>query len=312
MEKILITGTHTGIGQATAIYFLEKGFEVHGFDVYNSSISHDNYHHYHVDVTEPETFPEIDDLHYLVNNAGTDYEPLCMDVNAMGYYNIAEKYAVLNHKLKALVNVCSISATSGIEPPKYVMSQGARYAYTKNLALRLSPRGVLVNAIVPAGIYTPLNDWLIADDPLMEEVKNETLLKKWSDPREAAELIYFLLVVNKSIQGQFIPIDNGESAKHNFIANDAMKRKFYRGALDDIPLPTEEDLEMHKPNIAPIAPDHEGQVFVLKRSNGKFEKGSRVVVTQNPYWNDLWRLHDPNDMSKFFCVDKRLMNKWVY
>lgn len=251
MQKVLITGTHTGIGQATAQLFVDRGFDVHGFDVYGQSVVDEGragkYTHYIVDVSKPEQFPDIPDIEILVNNAGTDYEPLCMSVNAMGYFYIAEKYGVLNPALKALVNVCSISATAGIEPPLYVMSQGARYSYTKNLALRLSQRGVLVNAIVPAGIYTPLNDWLIADDPLMEAVKNETLLKKWSDPKEAADLIHYLTVVNKSIQGQFIAIDNGESAKHNFIANDAMARKFYRGANPDIPYPTAEDFEMHRP-----------------------------------------------------------------
>ena len=254
LRKVLITGTTTGIGHATAKYFQKRGWEVHGFDIYPANEDmHEwiteggHYVHHIVDVSKPETFPEIEGIEVLVKNAGTDYEPLCMDVNAMGYFHIAEKYAVLNKSIKALVNVCSISATTGIEPPLYVMSQGARYSYTKNLTLRLSHRGVLVNAIVPAGIYSPLNDWLIEDDPLMEAVKNETLLKKWSDPSEAAELIYYLTVINKSIQGQFIPMDNGESAKHNFIANEAMARKFYRGAREDIPYPTEEDLQMHKP-----------------------------------------------------------------
>lgn len=248
MQTVLVTGTYTGIGNATAELFLERGFKVIGFDIKPSSIEHPNYQHYIVDVSKPEQFPELENIDILVNNAGTDYEALCMDVNAMGYFYIAEKYAVLNPNIKALVNVCSISATTGIEPPLYVMSQGARYSYTKNLALRLSHRGVLVNAIVPAGIYSPLNDWLIEDEALMKEVRKETLLNKWSDPSEAAELIYYLTVVNKSIQGQFIPIDNGESAKHNFIANDAMKRKFYRGAHQDYHFPTRADLDMHKPD----------------------------------------------------------------
>jgi 3-oxoacyl-[acyl-carrier protein] reductase len=248
MQTVLVTGTYTGIGNATAELFLERGFKVIGFDIKPSSIEHPNYKHYIVDVSKPEQFPELENIDILVNNAGTDYEALCMDVNAMGYFYIAEKYAVLNPNIKALVNVCSISATTGIEPPLYVMSQGARYSYTKNLALRLSHRGVLVNAIVPAGIYSPLNDWLIEDEALMQEVRKETLLNKWSDPSEAAELIYYLTVVNKSIQGQFIPIDNGESAKHNFIANDAMKRKFYRGAHQDYHFPTRADLDMHKPD----------------------------------------------------------------
>lgn len=247
--KVLVTGTCTGIGQATAKKFLQEGHEVIGFDIYKSTIEHENYTHLIIDVSKEAQLPELEDIDIVINNAGTDYEPDCMSVNAMGYFYVAEKYAVRNYNCKAIVNVCSISATTGIEPPLYVMSQGARYAYTKNLALRLSPRHVLVNAIVPAGIYTPLNDWLIEDRELIEEVKKETLLNKWSDPAEAAELIYYLTVINKSIQGQFIAIDNGESAAHHFVANDAMKRKFYRGALPDIPYPTEEDLEMHKPRL---------------------------------------------------------------
>ena len=170
--KVLVTGTCTGIGQATAKKFLQEGHEVIGFDIYKSTIEHERYTHLIVDVSKQEQLPELSDIEIVINNAGTDYEPDCMSVNAMGYFYVAEKYAVRNYNCKAIVNVCSISATTGIEPPLYVMSQGARYAYTKNLALRLSPRHVLVNAIVPAGIYTPLNDWLIEDRELIEEVKN--------------------------------------------------------------------------------------------------------------------------------------------
>lgn len=243
--KILVTGTYTGIGKATAMKFLAEGHEVHGIDIKSTSIEHSKYAHHIADVSNPSELPDIADVDVLVNNAGTDYEPAVMAVNAMGYFYVAEKYAVRNFNIKALVNVCSISATSGIEPPLYVMSQGARLAYTRNLALRLSHRGVLVNGIIPAGVYTPLNDWLIGDSELMQKVINETLLKKWSDPSEAADLIYFLTVVNKSIQGQFIPIDNGESAHCNFIYDEAMGRKFFRGARVDIPMPTDADLNLH-------------------------------------------------------------------
>ena len=45
----------------------------------------------------------------------------------------------------------------------------------------------------------------------------ETLLKRWASAEEIAEWAYFVSVVNKSMTGQDIIIDNGELTKFNFI-----------------------------------------------------------------------------------------------
>ena len=44
-----------------------------------------------------------------------------------------------------------------------------------------------------------------------------TPLKKWATPEEAAEWTYFISVVNKSMTGQDIIIDNGESSYTKFV-----------------------------------------------------------------------------------------------
>ena len=46
---------------------------------------------------------------------------------------------------------------------------------------------------------------------------DETLLGKWCEAEEIAELAYFLTVVNRSMTGEDLLIDNGEMLKSNFI-----------------------------------------------------------------------------------------------
>ena len=49
------------------------------------------------------------------------------------------------------------------------------------------------------------------------EICPETLLGKWAEPEEIADLAWYLTVVNRSITGEDILIDNGEMLKSNFI-----------------------------------------------------------------------------------------------
>ena len=65
---------------------------------------------------------------------------------------------------------------------------------------------------------TGLEPELYEDRALVEAVANENILKKWIKPYEIAEWIYFVTVVNKSMTGQDILIDNGEVANYNFIS----------------------------------------------------------------------------------------------
>ncbi|MBQ0039430.1 MAG: SDR family oxidoreductase [Treponema sp.] len=206
--KILITGTAKGIGRATAEYFLEHGHHVHGIDVLASTIENENYTHHVADVSRKETFPVLDGIEVIVNNAGVQN---CNDieVNLKGTINVSEFY--IGQATKAVVNVASTSAHTGAEFGEYAASKGGILAYTKNLASRLAPQGATCNSISPGGVRTEMNIPVMEDEKLWNQIMDLTPMKKWAEPEEIARWIYFLAVENRSATGIDVIVDNGEN-----------------------------------------------------------------------------------------------------
>ena len=59
MEKILITGSSSGIGLEVAKRFLKEGYEVYGIDLLPSKIDDTHYHHFISDISKKESLPNI-------------------------------------------------------------------------------------------------------------------------------------------------------------------------------------------------------------------------------------------------------------
>lgn len=215
--KVLITGTTKGIGNAIAKKFLTCGHTVIGLDILSSSINDKNYIHYISDVRNKESLPKIDDIEILINNAGVqDNNENAINVNLLGLINTTNAYGYQKN-IKSIVNIASASASTGSEFPYYAASKGGVLSFTKNTAMEVAKYGATCNSVSPGGVLTSSNDHILNDEKLYKNVLNETLLNKWAEANEIADLVYYLAVINKSITGQDIIIDNGESIKRNFI-----------------------------------------------------------------------------------------------
>ena len=212
--KIVITGSGRGIGLAAAKKYIEMGHDVTGLDVREAGFTHPNYRHLVADITGP--LPEIKDVEVLVNNAGVQDGGREIEINLQGTIAVTEAYA-FQPSIRSVVFMASSSASNGAEFPLYAASKGGVVTYMKNTALRLAQYGATANSISAGGVYTELNQHIIDDPGLMEAVLNETLLHRWAQPGEIAELCYYLTNVNRSMTGQDILIDNGEQLKSNFI-----------------------------------------------------------------------------------------------
>lgn len=212
--KIVVTGSSGGIGVEVVKKFLAEGHEVIGIDIAPSKIEDARYAHHVADIRGE--LPEIDDVEGLVLCAGTIEESEAIDINLCGTIKTAEKYST-SSALKSVVIIASASARNGAEFPQYVASKGGIVTYMKNLAVRLAPRGVTVNSISPGAVVTPMNRHILNDPDKFRLVSEESLLKKWATPEEIADWIYFLAIVNKSMTGEDLLIDNGEMLKSNFI-----------------------------------------------------------------------------------------------
>lgn len=213
--NVVVSGTSSGIGRAIAKRFLVERHHVFGFDMAPATLLHPHYAHFVHDIRSDE-YPDIPAPHILVANAGTIGEEDAIDVNLVGTIRFVEHF-VAGDALRSVLFVASASARNGAEFPLYVASKAGIVGYMKNLALRLAPRGITVNSISPGGVITPANEHILSSENLYAQVLAETLLGKWAEAAEIADLAWYLTMVNRSITGEDILIDNGEMLKSNFI-----------------------------------------------------------------------------------------------
>jgi len=249
----IITGAARGIGAATARVFAEHGYAVAAVDLLaeGEQVAQEirqgggECDYYRVDVSNEaevkacveQVLAKYGRVDALVNNAGivlvkpfdeiefSEYQRT-FDVNVGGIF-LMTKYVLPAMKVQksgAIVNMGSVSGHVGqIDHVMYGATKGAIIAMTRALAWELAPYNIRVNSISPGSVDTPM---LRADIALesartglpFEEVKkereSEQAFKRWADPREIAEPIYFLASEGASFMtGSDLLVDCGWVAK---------------------------------------------------------------------------------------------------
>lgn len=219
MKKVLVTGGATGIGEAAAKMFIEKGFDVYitynktepKYDVNKIKCNLEN-----VDEIKA-LFEEIGDVDILVNNAGVSLIKMINDTTVEDYEKVysvnekavyfASKYAALDMIKKqsgAIINVSSMWGQLGAScETLYSMTKAGVIGLTKALAQELAPSNVTVNCVCPGIIDTRMNEMFNK-----EELEAEVPLGRLGTPEEVAKAILFF-AENSYVTGQVLGVNGG-------------------------------------------------------------------------------------------------------
>lgn len=202
------------------------------------SISGDISNPEHVDRLFEEATTEFGELDILVNNAGIGYRFDLMNDSMEDLYEMMEVnlYAAVDCALHAarefrladgepdeitgangkILNISSAqSQFSNTSWLHYEMAKAAMEAMTRNLAVELAPHDVLVNAIAPAFIETPMLLDSDGEFPFPEQYffeQRRIPLARMGQPEAIARFARFLVSPeNTYMTGQAIFVDGGAS-----------------------------------------------------------------------------------------------------
>ena len=242
MKTVLVTGSSRGLGKSTIIKFAENGYNVVinynnsekgayelqkyiednfkvGVLTVKADVGNEN------DVKEMfniiiDKFGSID---VVVNNAAiaidTIFEQKTVDnfnkilnTNLIGTF-LVSKYASKYMLEKKQGNIINISSTNGIDTyypysMDYDASKAGIISLTKNLSKELSPY-IRVNCVSPGWITTDMNNSL--DKEYMSKEITKINLKRFAEPKEIANVVYFLATDEASyVNGSVIVVDGGK------------------------------------------------------------------------------------------------------
>jgi NAD(P)-dependent dehydrogenase (short-subunit alcohol dehydrogenase family) len=242
-QKVVVTGASSGIGRATALRFANEGWDVIATDrqepelnILVSSFPPGNHFACPGDYVNSHTIEAIDDriendwgrLDVLVNCAGvyastsvieTPYTEwrIVFDMMVNGAIFITRLAAKWMTKGARIIHITSIHGERAeFGSSSYSMAKAAINQYCRSLALELAPKGILVNAIAPGFITTPMsvvNGVNELESQWFKQnylVGNHLPLRRPGQPEEIAGVAFFLAGPDATyLTGQVITVDGG-------------------------------------------------------------------------------------------------------
>lgn len=226
MKTIFITGTSTGIGKATAIFFQKKGWHViatmRNPEKETELAELENVTILPLDVTSPEQIrstvekaTSLFDIDVVVNNAGfglmgaleafTDENIIRqINTNFLGTVRVTKEFIPVFREAKKglFINVTSIAGHTGF--PFTSIYNGTKWAvegWSECMAIELSMFNVVVKTVSPSSTNTELFNHNNEVEPLpfyeAAEKKMLGMIKPASTSEEIATVIYEAATDNK-------------------------------------------------------------------------------------------------------------------
>jgi 3-oxoacyl-[acyl-carrier protein] reductase len=232
----IVTGGAQGIGRAISELIADKGGDIAIFDIIDGPEARQAIQSkgrrceiYSVDVSDfqavqgavDQALKDLGKIDNLVNNAGITIDKLLVRmkeedwdrvirVNLKSVFNCTK--AVVRHMLKtggSIVNISSIAGVMGNPgQANYAASKAGIIGFTKSVAREYAERSIRVNAVAPGFIRTKMTDMI--DERTKESMYGAIPLKRLGEPRDVANVVYFLLSKYGSyVTGEVINVNGG-------------------------------------------------------------------------------------------------------
>ena len=245
-KVVIVTGASSGIGRAAAALFAKNGasviaagrnerelgalreqvqgkkgsIKVHLADIREAT---------QVERLVNDTVENFGQIDVLVNSAGIimngsienttldDWDKM-FDINLRSVFFLSQK--CIPHLEKTKGNIVNVSSVAGTRSFPNILAYGVSKAgidqLTRSAALELAPKGIRVNAVNPGVVVSNLHKrGGMADEDyqnFLKNSKNTHPLGRVGEPKEIADLIYFLASDKASwITGATYEIDGGRA-----------------------------------------------------------------------------------------------------
>jgi 3-oxoacyl-[acyl-carrier protein] reductase len=210
---IIITGTRKGLGKELSMHYLNNGNTVIGCSRGESSIVHEDYEHFSVDVSdEKSVVAMVRNVHKkygridaLINNAGiASMNHLTLspgttakkifDTNFMGTFIFVREVSkvMLQKRYGRIVNFATVATPLRLEGEAlYAASKAAVVNFTEVAAKELGHFGITVNAIGPTPIPTDLIKTLPKEK--IDALVNQQAIKRIGNYNDVLNVVDFFM-----------------------------------------------------------------------------------------------------------------------
>lgn len=243
--SVVVTGAAAGIGKACVELFVERGFGVVAVDVSKEGLGELDEHPDVVPLVGDVATAETNDamvalaverfgrLDAAVLNAGIGGAP---PIEAAGAVESLDAIYAVNVRGLALGiraaapalrdagggSIVVTSSGAGLRGDPYTWAYNTTKAAANNLvrsaALDYAFEGIRINAIAPGLTATPRTAGQRADPVFSKVLTRRIPLGRWAEPREQAEVIWFLASPAASyITGVTLPVDGGVTASNGIL-----------------------------------------------------------------------------------------------
>ncbi|WP_273430617.1 3-oxoacyl-ACP reductase FabG [Chitinibacter tainanensis] len=235
----IITGSASGIGEATAVRFAAEGAKVVVCDVNQAGIDRVVADlqttgaaavGFVVDVTNPESIAAMVSavkaqwgrIDVLVNNAGItmdaqlykmsdDQFDRVIDINLKGVYNCTKAVVdtMIEQNSGVILNASSVVGVYGnFGQTNYAATKFGVIGFVKTWAKELGKKGIRANAVCPGFVATPMVKAM--PEKVLQGMEERVPMKRLAQPEEIASVYAFLASDDASyINGAAIEVTGG-------------------------------------------------------------------------------------------------------